>query len=121
MQTEITDDLTVTEVQSIFTKCYPHLRVNFLERDVHGVGQVNSARPTLTGNHLLGEFRLEKLDEGKLDLCSAMTVKEFGNYFDASYCLHAEVLPLTGKAWPGIRSVDGFTLREFDNIVALSL
>ncbi len=112
MKQEIRDDQTIGEVQEIFHHLFPYLKVDFFERNTHGLLKNKFARPIINREKLLGEFRLDKIDGGDLTITKSIKVKEFEQYIDSTYCLHAQIFRRSGNVWLETTVTNNWTLEE---------
>ncbi len=112
MKQEIKDDQTIEEVQEMFHHLFPFLKVVFFERHPDGLLKNKLNQPIIDRNKLLGEFRLDKIDNGELVITNDIKVSEFEQYIDASYCLHAQVFRRSGNVWLETTVTSNWTLEE---------
>jgi len=112
MKQEIRDDQTIGEVQEIFHHLFPFLKVDFFERNTHGLVKNKFSRPVMNRKKLLGEFRLDTIDEGELRIEKDIKVKEFEQYIDSTYSLHAQIFRLSGNVWLATTVTNNWTLEE---------
>jgi hypothetical protein len=112
MKQEIRDDQTIEEVQEVFHHLFPFLKVDFFERDTHGLKKNKFEKPIINREKLLGEFRLDKIDGGDLIIAKDIKVKEFEHYFDSTYSLHAQVFRRSGNVWLETSVTSNWTLEE---------
>lgn len=112
MKQEIKDDQTIEEVQEIFHHLFPFLKVVFFERHLNGLLKNKLNQPIIDSNKLLGGFRLDKIDNGELIITSDIKVKEFEQYIDSTYCLHAQVFRRSGNVWLETTVTGNWTLGE---------
>ena len=112
MKQEIRDDQTIAEVEEIFHHLFPFLKIYFFERNTHGLIKNKFSKPILNRKKLLGEFRLDKIDGGDLRIAKNIRVKEFEQYIDSTYCLHAQVFRLSGNVWLATTITNNWTLEE---------
>lgn len=112
MKPEITDNQTIGEVQEIFHYLFPFLKVDFFERDTHGLVKNKLNQPVLNRKKMLGEFRLDKVDDGELLIAKNTRVREFEQYIDSTYCLHAQVFRRSGNVWLETTITNNWTLEE---------
>lgn len=112
MTTQIHDDQSLSEIREIFERNYPHLAIDFFERDMHGLVTTVSGRPSVCLNSLLGEFRIDKTDEGIFDLAGQVRIKDIGAYFDSNYCLHVQLYQQINGRWILLDPNSKATLQE---------
>ncbi len=112
MKQEIKDDQTIEEVQEMFHHLFPFLKVDFFERHTNGLLKNKRDQPIINRNKLLGEFRLDKIDDGELAITNNIKVREFEQYIDATYCLHAQVFRRSGNVWLETTVTGNWTLEE---------
>ena len=112
MNQEIRDDQSIGEVQEMFHSLFPFLKVDFFERDTHGLVKNKLNKPAINSRKLLGEFRLDKIDGGDLLIGKDISVKRFEQYIDSMYCLHAQVFRRSGNVWLETTVTNNWTLEE---------
>lgn len=112
MKQEIRDDQTIGEVQEMFHHLFPFLMIDFFERNTHGLIKNKFSKPVLNRQKLLGEFRLDKIDGGDLVIAKDTRVKEFEQYIDSTYCLHAQIFRRSGNVWLETTVTNNWTLDE---------
>ncbi len=112
MKQVIKDDQTIEEVQEMFHHLFPFLKVVFFERHTNGLLKNKMNQPIIDRNKLLGGFRLDKIDNGELVIAGDIKVREFEQYIDSAYCLHAQVFRRSGNVWLETTVTSNWTLEE---------
>lgn len=112
MRTTIQDDLSIEEVKNLFSSIYPNLQLELFERDMHGLIVNTFNQSPLDCKRMLGEFRIDKVDAGVFDLFSDRPLREFAEYIDSGYCLHARVSVRFGKGWKIIPADSELSLKQ---------
>lgn len=112
MQYRINDDETLGEIQQLFHSGFPFLKLVFFENDIRNSQGVRQNRLIASDRAILGEFRLNKEDNGEFVLRGNMTVKELEQYIESLYCLHVQVLRQSANIWLGTTVTSHWTLDE---------
>ncbi|MEO8174312.1 MAG: hypothetical protein ABI581_14555 [Sediminibacterium sp.] len=112
MKQAIRDDQTIEEVQDIFHHLFPFLKVDFFERDTHGLKKDKFNRPAINAKKLFGEFRLDKIDGGDFVIAKDIRISQLEQYIDSNYCLHVQVFRKTGNVWLETTITNNWTLDE---------
>lgn len=114
MKAQITDDMSLSEVRTVFHTHYPNLLLEFFERDIHGLVKDAADKTMVSYGALLGAFRIDKIDDGVFNIGGSVTVKDFEDYIDSNYCLHIRLSRRSPFGWQVIDPCERETLSACD-------
>ncbi len=108
----ISDKKTLRDIQSIFNKKFPNLRLEFYSSQ-HDTGEGSPLQERLDPEQPLSIVRTIHT-EGDLRISKDLTVADFERIFHDKFGLNVQVFRKSGNLWMQTTSTDHWTLEQQD-------
>jgi len=106
----ITDGLTITEIQKLFTEHFPFLKLEFYETE-HEAGEGNLNQNRFEPTKTIGEIRT-KHNTGELSIHGNQKVSTLEQAFHDQFGLNVQVFRQSNEVWLQTTATDEWTLSE---------
>lgn len=110
---KITNNKTITEIQTEFNKIFPNLKIEFYKKP-HEQGEGSPIKETLDSEQTIGDVRTNA-HTGNLSISGEMKVATLEQKFEEGYGLHVQVMRRSGDVWIQTTSTDEWTLTSQDD------
>lgn len=106
----ITKNTKLTEIQTAFTKAFPHLKIEFY-KSRHRAEEGTESNEMLDVNQNTGEVT-DKASSGELSFDGSVKISDFENLVLKDHGLNVQVFRRSGNLWLQTTTTDKWTLAE---------
>jgi len=110
MKINISDSSTIKDIQEVFTKKYPYLKIEFFSKP-HRL-QVGSRKEHMIEPEIMIKDCRSKHKNGSLDIYPNNTVAELEKSFQDEFGLSIQVFRKSGNVWIETTVTDDWTLEK---------
>jgi hypothetical protein len=104
------DNLFIYQVQEKFSKCFPHLKIEFYSK-AHHVKEESLEKDRIDPQRRIGEVR-QNQNAGWLDIKSWDTIARIEKAFKDRFGLNVQVFRKENNTWVQTSKTDRFTIRQ---------
>jgi hypothetical protein len=114
MHLTITNDITLREIQEVFSNHYPYLRLEFFGKR-HKKYESSKEELQIEPNIRIGDIK-SQLVSGLVEILPTYKVEAVEKEFQTRFGLPVQIMQKENEKWIQTTSMDDFTLRELNEI-----
>ena len=114
MHIDINDNTSLLEIQEVFSRFYPYLKLEFYSRrhkKYEPSGKINEIEPNIR----IGDIKATHVS-GVLEIRPLYKISEVEKEFQQRFGLSVQILRKKNKDWEQTTSMDDFTLKDLNEI-----
>ena len=110
----IHDNLTISDLQERFTKCFPNLKIEFYSKP-HQYKELTAENFMYKGDELIGNLKID-FDQGELEIKSWDKAFNLEKSFRDDFGLNVQIFRNANAKWLQTSETDKYTLSELNEM-----